>query len=42
MGHGVGMCQFGAIDMANSGSDFRQILAYYYPNTTLIKLENAE
>lgn len=42
VGHGVGMCQFGAIGMAKAGSDFRQILAYYYPNTTLMKLENVE
>ena len=34
-GHGVGMCQFGAIGMASAGASFRQILAHYYPNTTL-------
>ena len=35
-GHGVGLCQAGAAAMASAGSDFRTILAYYYPNTTLV------
>ena len=30
-GHGVGMCQTGAIGMANDGKTFRQILQHYYP-----------
>ncbi len=34
-GHGVGMSQAGAEYMANQGSDYKQILAWYYPNTTL-------
>ncbi len=34
-GHGVGMCQAGAIGLAERGSDFREILAYYYPELTL-------
>ncbi len=34
-GHGVGMSQAGAEYMANQGSDYRQILSWYYPNTTL-------
>jgi len=29
-GHGVGMCQEGARALANSGSDYRQILTHYY------------
>jgi peptidoglycan hydrolase-like amidase len=36
VGHGVGMCQVGAIGMAEAGADFRQILSHYYPNTELI------
>ncbi len=36
VGHGVGMCQLGAIGMANSGVGFREILAHYYPDTLLI------
>jgi len=38
-GHGIGLCQSGAKAMAQEGSDFRQILAHYYPNTT-IRLSN--
>lgn len=34
-GHGVGMCQAGAIGLAEQGSDFREILAYYYPELSL-------
>lgn len=34
-GHGVGMSQYGAQSMARQGSDYRQILAWYYPNTQL-------
>jgi len=32
-GHGVGLCQAGAEEMAREGKDFRQILAFYYPGT---------
>lgn len=34
-GHGVGMSQEGAISMAKNGKDYKQILAAYYPGTTL-------
>ncbi|MBW7571579.1 stage II sporulation protein D [Caproiciproducens faecalis] len=34
-GHGVGMSQVGAQYMASQGSDYKQILAWYYPTTTL-------
>jgi stage II sporulation protein D len=34
-GHGVGMCQFGAVGRARAGQDFRRILAAYYHDTTL-------
>lgn len=34
-GHGVGMSQQGAIQMAKDGSSYKQILAHYYPGTTL-------
>ncbi len=37
-GHGVGMCQYGALGMAKSGKDFQQILDHYYPGTTVKKL----
>src|SRR5215216_1642745 len=34
-GHGVGMCQSGAIGRARVGQDFRSILRTYYPGTTV-------
>ena len=34
-GHGVGMSQYGAGEMARRGSDYKAILAHYYPNTEL-------
>ena len=34
-GHGVGMCQWGAIGRARAGQDFRTILAAYFPGTTV-------
>lgn len=37
-GHGVGMSQYGARDLARSGSDYRAILAFYYPETDLESL----
>ena len=37
-GHGVGMSQYGANVMAKQGSDYREILLHYYPNTKLCKL----
>jgi stage II sporulation protein D len=34
-GHGVGMCQWGAIGRARAGQDFRTILRAYFPGTTI-------
>ena len=34
-GHGIGLCQRGASAMAQSGATFREILAHYFPNTSL-------
>jgi stage II sporulation protein D len=38
-GHGVGMCQSGAIGRARAGQDFRTILRTYYPGTTIGTIE---
>jgi stage II sporulation protein D len=38
-GHGIGMCQSGAIGRARAGQDFRTILATYYPGTTVGTVE---
>jgi stage II sporulation protein D len=32
-GHGIGMCQWGAIGRARAGADYRTILRTYYPGT---------
>ena len=37
-GHGIGLCQRGAAAMARTGATFRQILAHYFPNTTITTL----
>jgi stage II sporulation protein D len=34
-GHGVGMCQWGAIGRARAGQDFRTILESYFPGTSV-------
>jgi stage II sporulation protein D len=34
-GHGVGMCQWGAIGRARAGADAREILRHYYPGTVV-------
>lgn len=34
-GHGVGMCQWGAIGRARAGADARAILRHYYPGTVV-------
>lgn len=34
-GHGVGLCQWGAKAMADSGKNYTQILRFYYPGTTI-------
>jgi stage II sporulation protein D len=34
-GHGIGMCQWGAIGRARAGQDYRTILETYYPGTTI-------
>ncbi|HET9384973.1 MAG TPA: SpoIID/LytB domain-containing protein [Gemmatimonadales bacterium] len=37
-GHGVGMCQWGAIGRARAGQDFRKILNTYFPGTKIEKI----
>lgn len=37
-GHGVGMCQWGAIGRARAGQSYEKILATYYPGTTVERL----
>lgn len=37
-GHGVGMSQYGANELAKCGKSYKEILAYYYKNTKLVNL----
>ena len=37
-GHGVGMCQWGAIGRARAGQDYRKILSTYFPGTKIEKI----
>ncbi len=37
-GHGVGMSQYGANDLAKAGQTYSQILAHFYPDTKLEKV----
>ncbi|PKL49833.1 MAG: cell division protein [Nitrospira bacterium HGW-Nitrospira-1] len=39
-GHGVGLCQWSALEMAREGMTYKQILDYFYPGTKLEKYEN--
>jgi stage II sporulation protein D len=34
-GHGVGLCQIGADEMGSEKKSWREILAFYYPDTTI-------
>jgi stage II sporulation protein D len=34
-GHGVGLCQAGAEEMAREGKSYREILSFYYPGTEI-------
>ncbi|HUQ19225.1 MAG TPA: SpoIID/LytB domain-containing protein [Gemmatimonadaceae bacterium] len=38
-GHGIGMCQFGAIGRARAGQDYKTILTTYYPGTTVGRID---
>jgi len=34
-GHGVGLCQAGALEMGHEGKGYRDILSFYYPGTSV-------
>jgi len=38
-GHGLGMSQWGAYNMAQLGANYQQILLFYYKNTALAKIQ---
>lgn len=37
-GHGVGLCQLGALELAKRGYDYRQILSFYFPRHKMKKV----
>lgn len=39
-GHGVGMSQFGAMELAKKGEDYKSILNTYYKNVNIVKLKD--
>lgn len=36
-GHGIGLCQFGAMGMAREGYDYRRIIQFYYHDVKLVR-----
>ncbi len=34
-GHGVGLCQWSALQMARDGKNYKEILSYFYPGTVI-------
>jgi stage II sporulation protein D len=36
-GHGIGLCQFGAMGMSENGYDYRDILRFYYRGTSVLR-----
>ncbi|NMA68212.1 MAG: stage II sporulation protein D [Desulfitobacterium sp.] len=40
-GHGVGMSQYGANDLANKGYNHEEILQHYYPGTSILTLKRS-
>jgi stage II sporulation protein D len=39
-GHGVGMCQWSALQMARDGKKYKEILEFFYPGTIIRKYED--
>ena len=35
LGHGVGMCQYGAMGMEKKGATAQQIIGHYFPGTSI-------
>jgi stage II sporulation protein D len=41
-GHGVGLCQEGAMVMSAKGFDYRKIIDFYYPGVMISEIKNAK
>ncbi len=37
-GHGVGLCQWGALHLSEEGKNYKSILSFYFPGTELMEL----
>ncbi|MEK6745108.1 MAG: SpoIID/LytB domain-containing protein [Nitrospirota bacterium] len=40
LGHGIGLCQWGAKEMARNGAEYEAILSHYYPGTTVVRRQD--
>lgn len=40
LGHGVGMCQWGALGFAENGWSYKEILSFYFSGTKIVNLEH--
>ncbi len=38
-GHHLGMCQWGGREMVRQGKTYQQVLEFYYPGTTFVRLK---
>lgn len=38
-GHGVGMSQYGAVEMAKKGNNYKDIIEFYFPGTNIEKIK---
>ncbi len=38
-GHGVGLCQIGAVGMASKGYNYKEILSHYYPGSIIREID---
>ncbi len=38
-GHGVGLCQIGALELAKRGYNYREILSYYFPKHKIVNIK---
>ena len=41
-GHGVGLCQEGAMTMARTGKNYKAIIGFYYRNVKIISIDNTK
>jgi stage II sporulation protein D len=41
-GHGVGLCQEGAMEMASKGSTYQQVIEFYYFGVIIDDIKNAK